>query len=252
MFAADRREHRTADRRGVRVLGDRGDVGAETVTGIDRIQPTLFAMQVALAATMASYGVRPGAVIGHSHGRGRRRRRRRMRCRCEDGVRVICRRSAAVEPARRCPAPWRRSNCPHEQCSSELASRGIDDVVVAVVASPAVHRDRRRHPDGPRARRGLGAARRDGPRGGRRRGLALAAGRPDPRRPGRGAGRSHPDDADDSVLLGDPGRPARRCRPAMPATGWTTCARWCASPRRCRPPWRTATGSSPSCHRTRC
>ena len=30
----------------------------ETVTGIDRIQPTLFTMQVALAATMRAYGVR--------------------------------------------------------------------------------------------------------------------------------------------------------------------------------------------------
>ncbi|WP_191499896.1 type I polyketide synthase, partial [Mycobacterium simulans] len=38
----------------------------EVVTGIDRVQPTVFAMQVALAATMKSYGVRPGAVIGHS------------------------------------------------------------------------------------------------------------------------------------------------------------------------------------------
>ena len=38
------------------------------MTGIDRVQPTLFAMQVALAATMKSYGVRPGAVIGHSLG----------------------------------------------------------------------------------------------------------------------------------------------------------------------------------------
>lgn len=40
----------------------------EVVTGIDRVQPTLFAMQVALAATMKSYGVAPGAVIGHSLG----------------------------------------------------------------------------------------------------------------------------------------------------------------------------------------
>lgn len=35
----------------------------EVVTGIDRVQPTLFAMQVALAATMKSYGVAPGAVM---------------------------------------------------------------------------------------------------------------------------------------------------------------------------------------------
>ena len=40
----------------------------ETVTGIDRVQPTIFAMQVAMAQTLKSYGVRPGAVIGHSLG----------------------------------------------------------------------------------------------------------------------------------------------------------------------------------------
>ena len=48
----------------------------ETVTGIDRVQPTLFTMQVALAATMKAYGVQPGR--GHRafarRGRGRRRR----------------------------------------------------------------------------------------------------------------------------------------------------------------------------------
>ena len=40
----------------------------QTVTGQDRVQPTLFTMQVALAATLKAYGVRPGAVIGHSLG----------------------------------------------------------------------------------------------------------------------------------------------------------------------------------------
>ncbi len=64
----------------------------ETVTGIDRIQPTIFAMQVAMAATMKSYGVTPGAVIGHSLGEvaaavvsGA--------LSLADGVKVICRRS---------------------------------------------------------------------------------------------------------------------------------------------------------------
>src|SRR3546814_17082228 len=39
-----------------------------TVTGIDKVQPTVFTMQVALAATLKAYGVLPGAVIGHSMG----------------------------------------------------------------------------------------------------------------------------------------------------------------------------------------
>ena len=106
----------------------------ETVIGIDRIQPTIFAMQVAMAATMASHGVRPGAVIGHSLGEvaaavvsGA--------LSLQDGVKVICRRAllcrrlagggamAAVE-------------LPAQQVREELEKQGIEDVVVAVVASP--------------------------------------------------------------------------------------------------------------------
>jgi acyl transferase domain-containing protein len=33
----------------------------QMVTGQDQVQPTLFAMQVALEASMRAYGVRPGA-----------------------------------------------------------------------------------------------------------------------------------------------------------------------------------------------
>ena len=109
-------------------------VAPETVTGIDRVQPTIFAMQLGIAATMASYGVTPGAVIGHSLGEvaaavvsGA--------LSLEDGVKVICRRSllcvkiagggamAAVE-------------LPAQQVREELDQQGIEDVVVAVVASP--------------------------------------------------------------------------------------------------------------------
>ena len=106
----------------------------ETVVGIDRVQPTIFAMQVAMAATMQSYGVTPGAVIGHSLGEvaaavvsGA--------LSMTDGVKVICRRSllclkiagggamAAVE-------------LPAQVVREELEKQGIEDVVVAVVASP--------------------------------------------------------------------------------------------------------------------
>ncbi|ORB60077.1 acyltransferase domain-containing protein, partial [Mycolicibacterium tusciae] len=64
----------------------------QIVTGIDRVQPTLFTMQVALAATMKAYGVRPGAVIGHSLGEAAAAVVAGALS-LEDGVRVICRRS---------------------------------------------------------------------------------------------------------------------------------------------------------------
>lgn len=70
------------------------------VQGCGTVQPVLFALQVALAATWRSYGVEPAAVIGHSMGEvaaavvaGA--------LTLADGVRVICRRSdcSAISPA---------------------------------------------------------------------------------------------------------------------------------------------------------
>jgi phthiocerol/phenolphthiocerol synthesis type-I polyketide synthase D len=43
-------------------------VAGEPVTGIERIQPVLVGMQLALTALWRSYGVHPDAVIGHSMG----------------------------------------------------------------------------------------------------------------------------------------------------------------------------------------
>ena len=40
----------------------------QSVTGIERIQPVLVGMQLALTALWRSYGVEPDAVIGHSMG----------------------------------------------------------------------------------------------------------------------------------------------------------------------------------------
>ncbi|WP_246398797.1 sulfolipid-1 biosynthesis phthioceranic/hydroxyphthioceranic acid synthase [Mycobacterium vicinigordonae] len=106
----------------------------QTVTGIDRVQPTLFAMQVALAEALQAYGVRPGAVIGHSLGEvsaavvaGA--------LSLADGVKVICRRSrlctrlagAGAMAAVELPAP---------QVREELTRSGVKDVVIAVVAAP--------------------------------------------------------------------------------------------------------------------
>ncbi|KBZ59048.1 hypothetical protein K875_04603 [Mycobacterium [tuberculosis] TKK-01-0051] len=106
----------------------------ETVTGIDKVQPTLFAMQVALAETMKSYGVRPGAVIGHSLGESAAAVVAGGLS-VADGVRVICRRSKLM--ARIAGSGAMASvELPGQQVLSELSIRGISDVVLSVVASP--------------------------------------------------------------------------------------------------------------------
>ena len=106
----------------------------QVVTGIDRIQPTLFTMQVALAATMRSYGVRPGAVIGHSLGEAAAAVVAGALS-LDDGVRVICRRSRLMSRIAGSGA-MASVELPAKQVLSELTARGVDDVVVAVVASP--------------------------------------------------------------------------------------------------------------------
>jgi polyketide synthase 5 len=104
------------------------------VSGIDRIQPTLFTMQVALAATMRSYGVRPGAVIGHSLGEAAAAVVAGALS-LEDGLRVICRRSRLMSRIAGAGA-MASVELPARQVLSELLNRSINDAVVAVVASP--------------------------------------------------------------------------------------------------------------------
>src|SRR4051794_33345860 len=106
----------------------------QTVTGIDRVQPTIFTMQVALAGAMRAFGVRPGAVIGHSLGEvaasvvaGA--------LTLDDGVRVICRRSRLMSRIAGAGA-MASVELPAQQVLSELAARGVRDVVLSVVASP--------------------------------------------------------------------------------------------------------------------
>ncbi len=107
----------------------------ETVTGIERVQPAIFTMQVALAATMKSYGVRPGAVVGHSLGEAAAAVVAGALS-LEDGVRVICRRSRLMSRIAGAGA-MASVELPAQQVFSELMARGVDDdVVVAVVASP--------------------------------------------------------------------------------------------------------------------
>lgn len=106
----------------------------ETVTGIDRVQPTIFAVQVALAETMTSYGARPGAVIGHSLGESAAAVVAGGLS-LDDGVKVICRRSRLMARVAGSGA-MASVELPGQQVLSELSIRGISDVVLSVVASP--------------------------------------------------------------------------------------------------------------------
>ena len=106
----------------------------EKVTSIDRVQPTIFAMQVALAAAMRSYGVRPGAVIGHSMGESAAAVVAGALS-LEDGVRVICRRSKLMATIAS-SAAMASVELPALAVRSEFTALGVNDVVVAVVTSP--------------------------------------------------------------------------------------------------------------------
>jgi len=107
---------------------------SETVTGIDRVQPTVFAVQVALAATLKAYGVAPGAVIGHSMGEAAAAVVAGALS-LEDGVKVISRRSKLMAKIAGSGA-MASVELPAQQVLSELAARGVNDVVLSVVASP--------------------------------------------------------------------------------------------------------------------
>ncbi|AQT79183.1 polyketide synthase [Mycolicibacterium litorale] len=99
-----------------------------------RRQPTVFAVQVALAAALQAHGARPGAVIGYSMGEvaaavvsGA--------LSLEDGVRVICRRSRLMAgvTGRGITASV---ELPAKQVLSELTLAGVKDVVVGAVVAP--------------------------------------------------------------------------------------------------------------------
>ncbi len=108
--------------------------GREPAIGIDHIQPAIFAMQIALAHTMKSYGIQPGAVIGHSMGESAAAVVAGALS-LEDGARVICRRSRLMKKITGSGA-MASVELPAKQVLSELTARGVNDVVVAVVSSP--------------------------------------------------------------------------------------------------------------------
>ncbi|MDT5019272.1 MAG: polyketide synthase 5, partial [Mycobacterium sp.] len=103
------------------------------MTGLDRIDPTLFTMQVAMAATLQAHGAQPGAVIGYS-GAEVAAAVVAGALSLPDGLRVTCRRSALLSRIADTGA-MASVQLPAQEVLSELALRG-NDVVVAEVPSP--------------------------------------------------------------------------------------------------------------------
>jgi polyketide synthase 2/polyketide synthase 5 len=109
--------------------------GGEPVTGCCRVQPVLFAVQYALAAMWRAHGVEPAGVVGHSMGEvaaavvaGA--------LTLDDGVKVICRRSALLTRIAGAGA-MASVDLDAQAAEAELAQAGLDgQVSVAVLASP--------------------------------------------------------------------------------------------------------------------
>ncbi|MGW2601543.1 SDR family NAD(P)-dependent oxidoreductase [Streptomyces klenkii] len=103
------------------------------LAGVDRIQPALFALQVALAALWGSWGVRPAAVIGQSMGEvaaavvaGA--------LSLADGAVVICRRAQLL--AETAGGAMASVLLDAGQVAADITAAGADQVEVAVLTSP--------------------------------------------------------------------------------------------------------------------
>ncbi|NEC67591.1 type I polyketide synthase [Streptomyces sp. SID9727] len=106
----------------------------EVVTGFDRVQPVIFAIQLGLAAMWRSRGVQPAAVIGHSMGEVAAA----VACGAlsvRDGVRVICRRSRLILRAAG-QGLMASVALDREEVERRLSREGVRGVTVAVVAAP--------------------------------------------------------------------------------------------------------------------
>ncbi|GAA1240012.1 type I polyketide synthase [Kitasatospora nipponensis] len=108
---------------------------ADRLEGCGRVQPALFAVQVALAATWRAHGVEPAAVIGHSMGEVAAAVTAGALS-LADGVRVICRRSALL--TRIAGAGTMASVAlDSDAIENELTALGAtNSVSVAVIAAP--------------------------------------------------------------------------------------------------------------------
>ncbi|MEV0193399.1 type I polyketide synthase [Kitasatospora purpeofusca] len=107
--------------------------GQDRLTGINRVQPVLYAVQIGLADLWRSWGVEPAAVIGQSLGEvaaavvaGALSR--------EEGAKVICRRSALLATISGGAMASVRLGA--EETAAAIAAAGAGGVALAVLTSP--------------------------------------------------------------------------------------------------------------------
>ncbi|MEF3115211.1 SDR family NAD(P)-dependent oxidoreductase [Streptomyces chrestomyceticus] len=108
-------------------------VSEDTVTGVARVQPTLFAVQVALTAMWRARGVEPAAVIGHSMGEVAAA----VACGAlsvQDGVRVICRRARLLTRVTGGAMAAVQLSAGHVR--QALVEQRAAEVEIAVIAAP--------------------------------------------------------------------------------------------------------------------
>ncbi|MCX5205772.1 type I polyketide synthase [Streptomyces sp. NBC_00237] len=105
----------------------------EQLTGIDRIQPVLFGVQVALAALWRSWGVQPAAVIGQSLGEVAAAVVIGVLSPA-DGVKVICRRSALL--AAISGGAMASVMLGADQVRAAIEAADADGVAIGVLTSP--------------------------------------------------------------------------------------------------------------------
>ncbi|MFE9409096.1 SDR family NAD(P)-dependent oxidoreductase [Streptomyces sp. NPDC006704] len=105
----------------------------EVVTGSERVQPVLFALQVALTAMWRSHGVEPAAVIGHSMGEIAAA----VTCgalSAADGARVVCRRARLLTRVIG-QGTMAAVHASADQVERDLREAGEENVEIAVLAS---------------------------------------------------------------------------------------------------------------------
>ncbi|MFF4345538.1 beta-ketoacyl synthase N-terminal-like domain-containing protein [Kitasatospora sp. NPDC001540] len=103
-----------------------------SLDGVDRIQATLVAVQLGLAELWRWYGLRPGAVIGHSVGEISAAVVAGVLTE-EEGARLVCRRSALLRAFDGLGA-MAMVTLPSEEVARDL--KGCEDISCAVEASP--------------------------------------------------------------------------------------------------------------------